>query len=133
MERAVPDRPSSHRRSALRRGVDWFFGPPATALVGAGVTAVAVSRSWWIGAAVLGVATVVMTAMEAWGRRVGGDGPEWVPLRWAYVALVAAASAAYALATGDEFYRVSIPGVLFVPAVVQAGRGVRARRDAAAG
>ena len=132
MERADPDRPPSPRRPATRRRADWLLGPPATAVLGVAVTVFAVSRSWWIGALVLGLVTVVMTALEVWGRRVGGDGPEWVPLRWAYLVGVAAAGAVYAAATGDEFYRVSLPAVMFLPAVVEAGRGVGARRTARA-
>jgi hypothetical protein len=128
MERAAPDRPPAARGSAARRLAAWLLGPATTALLGAGITAFAISRSWWVGAAVLGVATVAMTALEAWGRRVGGDGPEWLPLRWAYLGAVAVASAIYAAATGDEFYRVVLPALLFLPAVIEAGRGIRARR-----
>ena len=92
-----------------------------------------VSRSWWTGAAVLAAATVVMTAVEVWGRRVGRGGPEWVPLRWTYLGGAAAASAIYAATTGDEFYRVLVPATLFVPAVAEAGRGIHARRDRRSG
>jgi hypothetical protein len=129
MDRAASGPPPTVRGSAARRLGGVLLGPALTAFLGVAVTVIALSRSWWIAAAVLAVATVVMTALEVWGRRVGGGGPEWLLLRWAYLGALAAASAIYAAATGDEFYRVLLPGAMFLPAVVEAGRGIRARRD----
>jgi hypothetical protein len=131
VERPAPAQSSARRGSGVRSAVRWVLGAPSTALLGGVITAVSVSRGWWIGAVVLAVATIALTAAEVWGWRVGGDGPEWAPLRWAYLCVVAAASGVYAAATGDAFYRVLLPALLFVPAVIQAGRGIHARREGA--
>lgn len=108
--------------------VDWVIGYPSTVVLGAAYAAIFSIKGQWIGAVVVAVAAIVFAAGERWAdRRFVGE-PEWAVVRRAYVVFVLLATAVYVATTGDEFYRVTLPALLFVPAVTAIGRGLRAAR-----